>query len=92
LEGREALFWLEVESGNTSVEILREKTLRRINQALIYARRFSMKLVFAFLGPPWVQDAGIKVFQDLPEDVAVVVEDWKALGELPVPQWGRVMW
>jgi len=90
LDGHEALFWLEVESGNTSIEILREKTIRRINQALIYARGFSVRLVFAFLGPPWVLDAGVKVFRDLPDDVAVVAEDWKAFGKLPVPKWGRV--
>ena len=92
VEGHETLFWLEVESGNTSSEILRKKTIRRVNQALIYARRFSVRLVFAFLGPPWVREEGIKVFRDLPHDIAVVVEDWKAYGELPVPQWGKVRW
>lgn len=92
LDGYEALFWLEVEGGNSSSEILRKKTIRRVNQALIYARGFSVKLVFTLLGPPWVRDEGIKVFCDLPEDVAVVAEDWKLFGELPVPQWGMVQW
>jgi len=92
LDGYETLFWLEVESGNSSSEILREKTIRRINQALIFARGFSVRLVFAFLGPPWVRNEGTKVFYDLPDDVAVVVEDWKAFGELPVPEWGKVRW
>jgi hypothetical protein len=92
LDGYETLFWLEVEGGNTSSEILRKKMIRRINQALIYARRFSVRLVFAFLGPPWVREAGVKVFHDLPDDVAVVIEDWKAFGKLPVPEWGRVRW
>ena len=92
LDGHETLFWLEVESGNTSSEILRKKMIWRINQALIYARRFSARLVFAFLGPPWVRAEGVKVFRDLPDDVAVVVEDWKAFGELPAPDWGKVKW
>lgn len=90
LDGYETLFWLEVESGNTSREILRRKTIRRVNHALIYARGYSVRLVFALLGPPWVCEEGIKVFRDLPGGVAVVVEDWKAFGELPVPEWGRV--
>jgi hypothetical protein len=92
LDGHETLFWLEVESGNTSSEILRKKTIRRVNQALIYARGYSVKLVFALLGPPWVCKEVVKVFRDLPDDVAVVVEDWKAFGELPTPEWGRVKW
>lgn len=92
LDGYETLFWLEVESGNGSSKVLREKTIRRVNQALLYARGFSVRLVFAFLGPPWVCEEGMKVFRDLPNDVAVVVEDWKAFGELPVPEWGRVGW
>jgi hypothetical protein len=92
LDGHETLFWLEVEGGNTSREILREKTIRRVNRALVYARGFSVKLVFVFLGPPWVRQEGVKVFYDLPDDVAVVIEDWKAFGELPVPEWGKVTW
>ena len=92
LGGYETLFWLEVESGNTSSEILRKKTIRRVNQALIYARGFSVRLVFAMLAPPWVLREAVKAFQDLPDDVAVVLDDWKAFGELPVPEWGKVMW
>jgi hypothetical protein len=92
LGGYETLFWLEVEGGNTSSAILRKNTIRRVNQALVYARGFSVRLVFVFLGPPWVREEGVKVFYDLPDDVAVVVEDWKAFGELPVPKWGWVAW
>jgi hypothetical protein len=91
LDGHETLFWIEVESGNTSSEILRKKTIRRVNQALVYARGYSVKLVFALLGPPWMCKEGIKVFRDLSDDVAVVVEDWKAFGMLPVSKCGRVV-
>jgi hypothetical protein len=92
LDGYETLFWLEVESGNSSSRVLRNKTLRRVNQALVYARGFQLRLVFALLGPPWVRREGVKVFHNLPDDIAVVLEDWKAFGELPVPEWGRVRW
>jgi hypothetical protein len=88
LSGREALFWLEVESGNASRETLRRKTIRRFEQALLYARRFSVSLVFALLAPPWVRQAVVGGFVGLPGDVAVVLADWKAFGTLPVPRWG----
>jgi hypothetical protein len=88
LSGREALFWLEVESGNASREALRRKTARRFERALFYARRFSLSLVFALLDPPWVRQAVVGGFVQLPGDAAVVLADWKAFGVLPVPQWG----
>jgi hypothetical protein len=92
LDGYETLFWLEVESGNTSRVELRNTTLRRVNQALVYTRGFQLRLVFALLGLPWVCEEVVKVFQDLPDDIAAVIEDWKAFGELPVPSWGKVRW
>jgi hypothetical protein len=88
LSGREALFWLEVESGNTSRETLRRKIIRRFERALIYTRRFSLALVFALLAPPWVRRAVMGSFIQLPGDAAVVLADWKAFGVLPAPQWG----
>jgi hypothetical protein len=92
LDGHEALFWLEVESGNASREALQNKTLQRVNRALVYARGFRIRLVFALLGQPWVREAAVGVFRELPGDVAVVLEDWKAFGTLPSPAWGKVGW
>jgi hypothetical protein len=86
--GRETLFWLEVESGKASREVLRRKTVHRFEGALRYARRFSLSLVFALLAPPWVRRAVVAGFVGLPRDAAVVLADWKAFGELPVPGWG----
>jgi hypothetical protein len=90
LSGREALFWLEVESGNASRETLRRKTALRFERTLICARSFSLSLVFALLAPPWVRQAVVEVFVQVPGDAAVVLADWKAFGALPVPQWGTV--
>jgi hypothetical protein len=92
LEGCETLFWLEVEGGNVSREVLRRKTLRRVNRALVYARGYKVRLLFALLGLPWVRRDVVEVFHDLPGDVAVVLEDWKEFGRLPVPGWGKVKW
>jgi hypothetical protein len=62
-------------------------------QALHYARRFSLPLVFALfalLAPPWVRQAVVGGFLGLPGDSAVVLADWKAFSVLPVPRWGEV--
>ena len=88
LLGGEALFWLEVESGNASRETLQRKTIRRFEQALLYTRCFSLCLVFTLLAPPWVRQAVVGGFVGLPGDAAVVLADWKAFGALPVPGWG----
>jgi hypothetical protein len=88
LSGREALFWLEVESGKDSREVLRRKIIHRFEGALRYARRFSLSLVFALLAPAWVRQAVVGGFVGLPGDTAVVLADWKAFGELSVPRWG----
>lgn len=88
LSGREALFWLEVESGKASRLALRSKATYRFDQALSYARCFSLSLVFALLSPRWVRQAVVGGFVGLPGDAAVVLADWKAFGALPVPGWG----
>jgi hypothetical protein len=88
LAEREALFWLEVERGNTSREALRRKTGSRFEGALHYARRFSLSLVFALLTPPWARQAMVEIFVQVPGDAAIVLADWKAFGALPLPQWG----
>jgi len=90
LSGREALFWLEVESGKASREMLRRKIIHRFEQALGYARCFSLPLVFALLAPPWVCQAAVRGFVGLPGDAAVVLADWKTFGALPVPGWRAV--
>jgi hypothetical protein len=88
LSGRETLFWLEVESGKASREMLRRKIIHRFDQALRYARCFSLSLVFALLAPPWVLRAVVGGFLGLPGDSAVVLADWKAFSALPAPMWG----
>lgn len=88
LSGQEALFWLEVESGNASREVLRRKTVHRFEEALRYARRFSLSLIFVLLAPPWVLRAVVGGFVGLPEYAAMVLADWKAFGALPMPGWG----
>lgn len=39
------------------------------------------------LAPPWVRQAVVEIFVQLPGDAAVVLADWKEFGELPVLEW-----
>ena len=65
-----------------------ELTPRRFVQALRYARRFSLSLVFAILASPWVRQTMVGGFIGLPGNAAVVLADWKAFGALPLSGWG----
>jgi len=92
LNGREAIFWLEVESGNRSKVEIARKAIRSINKAILYVDSFSdLDLVVTFLGPPWVL-GGIKdVLSDVPGRMAVVLAGWTDFGVLPEPVWGKVV-
>lgn len=89
LDDRETLFWLEVESGHSAGDLIMKKTARRLLLAGDYAKSMKLRLVFAFLGMPWVRSAARLSFVGIPEHVAVVVGDWQQFGVLPAPQWGR---
>ena len=92
LWGAETLFCLEVESGNATKKKLREKIANKFNKARVYTQGFDLPLVFTVLSPAWVQEAVSSVFRDLSafDDAAVVLANWRAFGELPVPAWGWV--
>jgi len=91
LDGRETIFWLEVESGNRSKSEIARKAIRSINKAILYANSFSdLDLVVAFLGPPWVLGAIRDVLCDVPGRVAIVLAGWINFGTLPEPVWGKV--
>ena len=57
LDGWETLFWLEVESGHCSREVLQTKLSRRLCQATAYTQSLNVRLVFVLLAMPWVQEA-----------------------------------
>src|SRR5271157_1983579 len=57
MEGRETLFWCEVESGHLGTEETAAKLLRRLRTASRYANQMEMKLVFGVLSVQWLQDA-----------------------------------
>jgi len=88
-DGHETLFWLEVESGGTSGKRIMERNAKRFQKAILYAKENDVHLVFALLAKRWAGQSARLAFVGVPENVAVVVADWKLFGELIVPQWGR---
>jgi hypothetical protein len=91
IQGFETLFWLEVGDDHKRKSDIEDNMRIRLRNALILAKRTNVRLVFAFLGPNWVQDAASWAFERLPPEVGVVMAGWTKFGELPVLEWGRVM-
>ena len=91
LDGRETIFWLEVESGNRSKVEIARKAIRSINKAIQYIGSFSdLDLVVAFLGPPWAIEGIRDVLGNAPGRVAIVLAGWTDFGMLPEPVRGKV--
>ena len=93
MDGVETLFWLEVESGDSSRRLILEKTESRWWKATGYSEAVGVNLVFALLGMPWVRDAALPAFSDVPPHTAVVLAGWKKsnFGQLPFTKWGEVV-
>jgi hypothetical protein len=93
LNGIETLFWMEVESGAASRQMILAKTRSRWQKAVIYADHVGVNLIFVFMGMPWVRNAARMAFMDVPDSCAVIVADWtkKSFGKMPYPKWGEVV-
>ena len=76
MEGRETLFWCEVESGHLSTQETAAKLLRRLRIASRYANQMEMKLVFGVLTVPAVRDSIPMAFLDIDPNAAVILADW----------------
>jgi len=89
----ETLFWLEVESGKSSRNLILEKTTVRWLKATGYAEAVGVNLIFVFLAMPWVRDAARLAFMDVPRTSAVIIADWSRhnFGRLPFPKWGETV-
>ena len=91
IQGYETLFWLEVGDDHKSKKEIEDNMRVRLRDALILAKRTNVRIVFAFLGPKWVQNAASWAFEKLPPEIGVVMSGWTKFGELPVLEWGKVM-
>jgi len=91
IQGYETLFWLEVGDNHKSKPDIETSMRVRLHDALTLSRRTNVRVVFAFLGPKWVQDAAVWAFEKLPPEIGVVMSGWTKFGQLPVLEWGKVM-
>jgi hypothetical protein len=90
VQGYEALFWLEVGDEHKSEKKIQEITKIRLASALKFCRETGVRLVYAQISQNWVQKAAGWALSPLPEDAAVVMEDWRRFGKLPTVEWGKI--
>ena len=90
--GREILFWLEVESGHSSRQVMSKQYSRRLQLAMNYAYDQNIMVVFCLMGPPWV----VKEFDWIQSPpfyseqsrFAIIGHDWRDFGHLPIFEAG----
>ena len=86
---QEILFWLEVDSGHSSEKVMRRNYSRRFQNAYHHAERLGIPIVFCIMGPPWVVRFFPLCIPYLYPNLAVIGQDWRAFGELPIYEFGR---
>jgi hypothetical protein len=89
--GEEILFWLEVDSGHSSRQVMAYRYIQRLTLAVRHAYRWNIKVVFCIMGPPWVVKAFARnldgYFWD--HNFAIIGHDWRDFGTLPAYEFGR---
>mgnify|MGYP001375898802 CR=1 FL=1 len=81
--GRETLFWLEVDSGHSSKEIMERNYHGRVWNAYLHAKKWEMPIVFCVMGPPWVvEEFPFCISRTMP-NLAMIGHDWREFGMLP---------
>ena len=85
----EILFWLEVDSGHSSEKVMKRNYFRRLQNAYHHAKQMGIAIVFCIMGPPWVVNFFPQCIPPLPQNLAVIGQDWRTFGKLPVYEFGR---
>ena len=91
VDGDEILFWLEVDSGHSSHDVIYKRYRDRLFVAADHAYHWKIKMVFCMMGPPWV----VRSFSHclggilLKKNFAVIGHDWREFGKLPLYSFGR---
>lgn len=87
--GRERLFWLEVDSGHSSKEVMKRNYRRRLYDAHIHSKQWGIPIVFCIMGPPWVVEYFPKCISQLYPNLAIIGHDWRDFGTLSIYEFGR---
>lgn len=92
IQGYETLFWLEAGDEHKKMVEIQEITRKRLNEALEFCQETGVRLVYAQLSPNWVREAASWACGDLADEEAVVMGNVIGFGELPMLEWGHVMY
>lgn len=87
--GREMLFWLEVDTGHTSRKRMKHIYTKRIQLASKHAYTWGVPVVFCILGPRWVVESFWDFRLDIPSRLAVIGHEWRDTGCLPMYKLGE---
>ena len=88
--GRETLFWLEVDSGHSSKEIMERNYRDRVWNAYLHAKEWGLPIVFCVMGPPWVVEEFPFCIKQVMPNLGMIGHDWREFGILPdyeIGQW-----
>ena len=88
-QGQETIFWLEVDTGHGSKRELRSTYRTRYNRALMHGAQSKIPIVFVLLSMPWVLRAVVPIFNNISDEMAVIMGDWRRFGKLQAPEFGR---
>ena len=88
-EGKEMLFWLEVDSGKSSGKTMQRIYSGRIAQACRHAVAWNLPIVFCIMGPGWVVRHFRRYDYSKFTPIAVIGHDWRDFGALPLYAMGE---
>lgn len=90
IQGYETLFWLEVGDDHKRMDEIEEITKKRLKSALKFCYRTGVRLVYAQISPPWVQDIVRWTCNKLPPNVSVILANRHDFGKLPTVESGKL--
>jgi hypothetical protein len=88
--GREMLFWLEVDTGHTSRKKMEKIYSQRIRLAGKHAYTWATPIVFCIMGPGWVITSICDFLLDIPSRLAIIAHEWWNVGRLPTYRMGEM--
>jgi hypothetical protein len=88
--GREMLFWLEVDTGHTSRKKMKKIYSQRIQLAGRHAYTWAIPIVFCIMGPRWVVTSICDLRLDIASRLAILAHEWWNVGRLPMYRMGEM--
>ncbi len=82
-QGKEMLFWLEVDSGKSSGKTMQRIYSGRIAQACRHAVAWNLPIVFCIMGPGWVVRHFRRYDYSKFTPIALIGHEWRNFGALP---------